>query len=196
VNIHEFQAKALLRDAGIPVPAGRVASTPDEAAKAYAELDLRKAIVKAQVHAGGRGKAGGILPLSSRKECQDAARRLLGSTLVTHQTGPHGRPVNHVLVEESLDIERKLYFSLSLDRTAGAPVAVAAAAGGVEIESRAEKVLREPGNPHEGLEPFQGRKIATGPGLPHELLRPMTELVLALARFALRVTRGVNLKKT
>jgi succinyl-CoA synthetase beta subunit len=183
VNIHEFQAKALLRAAGIPVPAGRVASNLKEAANAYGELKLRKAVVKAQVHAGGRGKAGGILPVSSRKECQDAARKLLGSTLVTHQTGPHGQPVNHVLVEESLDVARELYFSLSLDRTAGAPVAVASAAGGVEIESQGEKVLREPGNPHDGLEPFQGRKITTGLGLPHELLRPMTDVVLALARF-------------
>jgi succinyl-CoA synthetase beta subunit len=182
VHIHEYQAKALLSEAGVIVPSGRVAATPEEAAAAYADLGLRRAVVKAQVHAGGRGKAGGIIPVASSKECLQAARKLLGSTLVTGQTGPRGRPVHRVLVEESLDIARELYFSLSLDRTAGAPVAVASAAGGIEIEGRGEGVLRELGNPHDGLEPFQGRKLAVGLGLPHELLGPMTTLVMALSR--------------
>jgi succinyl-CoA synthetase beta subunit len=185
VYIHEYQAKAMLAGRGVPVPAGRMASSPEAAARAYEEMRLHRAVVKAQIHAGGRGKAGGILTASSRAECESAARRLLGTTLVTAQTGPRGRPVDKVLVQEHIEIKRELYLGLLIDRQRGCPMALGSAQGGTEIESAAETpsaVVRVYGNPYTGLEPFQARDLCAGMGLGHESIRPMTDVVMALAR--------------
>jgi len=183
--IHEYQAKALLAKRGIAVPAGRVAQSARQAGDAYEALHHERAVVKAQIHAGGRGKAGGILPVASRAEAEDAARHLIGTTLVTAQTGPRGRPVDRVLVEEALSVARECYVGVCLDRTRGCPLAVASARGGVEIESLAHAepgaVLREYGNPFTGLMPFQARKLFARLGLPRELMAPTTKTLLALA---------------
>jgi len=184
VYIHEYQAKALLSKLGVAVPAGRVAQSPEQAGRAYEELHAAKAVVKAQIHAGGRGKAGGILTVASRAEAETAARRLLGSTLVTHQTGPRGRLVERVLVEESLDVRTEFYLSITLDRNEGRPLLIASARGGMEIEelscTEPAAILRELGDPFTGLAPFQARKLSAALGLDHSLLKPMTATILAL----------------
>jgi succinyl-CoA synthetase beta subunit len=184
VHIHEYQAKAVLSQRGVSVPTGFMAQSPEQAGRAFDALGGDRAVVKAQVHAGGRGKAGGILVVSSREEAREEARRLLGAPLVTAQTGPAGRPVDKVLVEEALELSAELYLSISLDRSRGCPVVIASARGGMDIEEVAraepEAILREYGNPFTGLDPFQGRKLLVGLGLPHELMRPVTDLVTAL----------------
>ncbi len=186
MNIHEYQAKALLAARGLAVPAGRLAATPEQAAQAFDELRRPRAVVKAQIHAGGRGKAGGVLFVSSRAEAEAAAKKLLGSALVTAQTGPHGRPVNQVLLQEHLDLTRELYLGLSLDRSSGRPRVIAAARGGMDIEELARTepsaILCEYGDPDHGLAPFQARNLFTGLGLPHEQMKPAMELILSLAR--------------
>jgi succinyl-CoA synthetase beta subunit len=186
VYVHEYQAKAVLALRGVEVPAGRAASSPGGAAAAFDELHAPRALIKAQIHAGGRGKAGGILAASSRRQAEDAARRLLGSTLVTAQTGPRGRPVSKVLVEEALDIQAEYYLAVTLDRDAGCPILAAAAEGGMDIETigraRPEAIITERGNPWTGLEPFQARKVVAALGLGHDLLAPMTAVMLALGR--------------
>lgn len=183
--IHEYQAKAVLIRRGIAVPAGRVAISAQHAGDAFEALHRERAVVKAQVHAGGRGKAGGILHAASRPEAEEAARRLLGTTLVTRQTGPRGRPVDKVLVEEALDVARECYVGVCLDRARGCPMVIASAHGGVEIETLAHAepgaVLHEFANPSTGLMPFQARKLFAGLGLPHEHLGALTKLLLALA---------------
>jgi succinyl-CoA synthetase beta subunit len=182
--IHEYQAKSILSQRGVAVPRGFMAQSPGQAGRAFDTLGGGKAVVKAQVHAGGRGKAGGIVVVSSRGEAREEARRLLGAPLVTAQTGPAGRPVDKVLVEEALELSAELYLSISLDRSRGRPLLIASARGGTDIEnltrSEPEAILREYGNPFTGLDPFQGRKLLVGLGLPHELMRPVTDLVTAL----------------
>lgn len=179
--IHEYQAKALLARRGIPVPAGQVALSPEQAGRLFDEMHLSKGMVKAQIHAGGRGKAGGILPVSSRRECEAATRRLLGHPLVTPQTGPRGRPVDKVLIQEYIRIDRELYVGISLDRSRGCPMTIGSAAGGVEIESVGRAgIAREYGSPRTGLTPFQARKLCVGMGLPHEFLKPMSDILLAM----------------
>jgi succinyl-CoA synthetase beta subunit len=184
--IHEYQAKAVLARRGLAVPAGRVASSPREAAVAMDELHAARAFVKAQVHAGGRGKAGGILPVAGRDEAEAAAHRLLGSTLVTPQTGPRGRLVRKVLVQEYVDIRSELYLGVTLDRERGAPQFLASARGGVDIEELGRTshatLSTEFGNPTTGLLPFQARKIFATLGLGHELMRPATDLLMTVAR--------------
>ena len=186
MNIHEYQAKELLRRNGIAVPAGRVAASPDEAGAAYQELGRGQAIIKAQIHAGARGKAGGVKRVGSRAEAEAAARNLLGRRLVTGQTGPNGLPVHKVLVEETLAIRSELYLSVSLDREAGAPVAVASAHGGVDIEELGRTdptaIVSECGDPGAGIEPFQARKLFSRMGLSKDLMQPMTALIGQLGR--------------
>jgi len=186
VYIHEHQAKAFLAKRGIAVPAGHLALSARQAGDAFEALHREQAVVKAQIHAGGRGKAGGILRVASRHEAEAAARRLLGTALITRQTGPRGRPVDKVLVEEALDVARECYVGVCLDRSRGCPLVIASAQGGVEIETLAHAepgaVLREFGNPFTGLLPFQARKLFAGLGLAHEHLAPMTKILLALAR--------------
>ena len=183
--IHEYQAKTFLSRRGVPIPAGQVAASPETAGRAFDDLRARRAVVKAQVHAGGRGKAGGILPAGSRAEAQAAARKLIGSTLVTAQTGPRGRPVEKVLVEQALEIEREIYLGVALDRTRGCPVTLASVAGGVEVESAAHAggaLLREYGDLYTGLAPFQARKLAAGLDLPHETQKEFVRIALALGK--------------
>ena len=180
MKIHEYQAKELLAKYGVPIPKGRVATTPEEAAEITTELG-GKAIVKAQVHAGGRGKAGGIKVVSSAGEATQATKDLIGTTLVTFQTGPEGAPVGSVLVEELVDVETELYVGMAIDGATEGVVAIASSAGGMDIEEVAEttpeKLLRVSIDPVLGLQPFQGRRIAYGLGVNDLLVRPISALM-------------------
>src|SRR3954454_15742427 len=171
MNIHEYQAKELLEKFGVATTPGRVASTPEEAEKIAEQLGAGEIVVKAQIHAGGRGKGtftngfkGGVHLCKTPSEAREIASKMLGQTLVTHQTGPAGRKVNKVLIAESADIAREIYFAILLDRATAAPLIVASTEGGVEIETVAakspEKIIREPVDPIAGLQPFQTRKLA------------------------------------
>ena len=171
MNIHEYQAKELLEKFGAATTRGKVASTPEEAEKIAREIGATEVVVKAQIHAGGRGKGtftngfkGGVHMVKSPKEARDVASKMLGQTLVTHQTGPAGRVVHKVLVAESAEIARELYFAILLDRATAAPLIVASTEGGVEIEAVAAKspakIIREHVDPVAGLQPFQTRKLA------------------------------------
>ena len=169
LKIHEYQAKSILARFGVPVPRGEVTSTASEA-KAIAErLGGSVVVVKAQIHAGGRGKGGGVKLAKSPDEAERLATQMIGMTLVTHQTGPEGRKVGRVLIEEGLQIERELYLSMLLDRANGRPVIIASAAGGMDIEEVAathpEQILREHVDPATGVIPFQARKLAFAMGL-------------------------------
>ena len=184
MNIHEYQAKELLKPFGVPVPRGRVASTPEEAAAVARELG-GACVVKAQIHAGGRGKAGGVKLVKSAEEAEKTARELLGKILVTHQTGPQGREVRRLLIEEGLPIARELYLGMVLDRAIGRLTVIASSEGGVEIEEVArkspEKILKEVIDPAVGLLPFQCRRLAYALGL-NKQAGPFTALMQALAR--------------
>src|SRR5881396_3065885 len=171
MNIHEYQAKQLLQKFNVATTRGRVASTLDQAEQIARELGDVEIVVKAQIHAGGRGKGtfangfkGGVHVCRTPEEAREIARKMLGQTLVTHQTGPAGRVVNKVLVAEAAQIAREVYFAILLDRATAAPVIVASTEGGVEIETVAakspEKMIREPVDPLAGLQPFQTRKLA------------------------------------
>jgi succinyl-CoA synthetase beta subunit len=185
VNIHEFQAKGLLRRYGVAVPEGRVATTPAEAGAAATALGL-PCVVKAQIHAGGRGKGGGVKVVRSAPEAVRAAEALLGRPLVTHQTGPEGRVVRRVLVEQGLDITRELYLGIVIDRAAARIAVMASAEGGVEIEEVAArspgKILRAIVDPAVGLQPFQARRLAFGVELPAAVVGTTVTLVTALYR--------------
>jgi succinyl-CoA synthetase beta subunit len=169
VKIHEYQAKSVLVRFGVPVPRGEVAASPAEAGDIARRLGGDVVVVKAQIHAGGRGKSGGVKLAKSADEAEQLAKQMIGMTLVTHQTGPEGKTVSRVLVEEGLAIERELYLSLIIDRASACPVVIASAAGGMDIEEVAantpEKILREPINPGTGILPFEARKLAFGMGL-------------------------------
>ena len=185
MKLHEYQAKQLLAAYGVPVPENYVAASGAEAAAAAERLG-GTGVVKAQVHAGGRGKAGGVKVAASPAEAAQIAESLIGSTLVTFQTGPQGVPVHQVLVEQTMDIERELYLSITTDGGRRRPVVIASAAGGMEIEEVAqtepEKVLTEPIDPAIGFQPFQARRLAAGLGLPPALIRPFSALVDACYR--------------
>jgi succinyl-CoA synthetase beta subunit len=174
MKIHEYQAKAILAKFGVPTPRGEVAFSKDEARAIAAKLATPVVVVKAQIHAGGRGKAGGVKLARSVDQAAELAGQILGMKLVTLQTGPEGRIVRRLLIEEGLDIRRELYLSVLLDRATAAPVFMASAAGGMEIEEVAhtnpEAILREHIHPAAGLEPFQARKIAFGLGLDAAVL--------------------------
>jgi succinyl-CoA synthetase beta subunit len=169
LKIHEYQAKSVLARFGVPVPRGEVTFTAHDAAAIAERLGTSVVVVKAQIHAGGRGKGGGVKLAKSPDEAERLARQMIGMTLVTHQTGPEGRKVSRVLIEEGLQIERELYLSMLLDRAAGRPVVIASAAGGMDIEEVAakspEKILREHVDPATGVLPFQARKLAFAIGL-------------------------------
>ena len=168
MKIHEYQAKVLFSQYGIPVPRGRVASSPGEARDIAAEIGGRL-VVKSQVYTGGRGKAGGIRVVNGPEEAETAAHQLLGTRLVTPQTGPEGVPVSRVLMEEASDVARELYLSLLVDGPTRLPVMMASEAGGMDIEevarSTPEKILRSSIDPAIGFQPFQGRKLAYGMNL-------------------------------
>jgi succinyl-CoA synthetase beta subunit len=169
VKIHEYQAKSVLARFGVTVPRGEVAFTSQEAGEIARRLGGGIAVVKAQIHAGGRGKGGGVKIAKSADEAEQLAKQILGMTLVTHQTGPEGRKVGRVLIEEGLQIERELYLSIVIDRASASPVIIASAAGGMDIEEVAakepDKILREHIDPGTGVIPFQARKLAFGMGL-------------------------------
>ncbi len=169
MKIHEYQAKSVLARFGVTVPRGEVAFTSQEAGEIARRLGGKIAVVKAQIHAGGRGKGGGVKIAKSPDEAEQLAKQILGMTLVTHQTGPEGRKVGRVLIEEGLQIERELYLSIVIDRASASPVIIASASGGMDIEEVAakepEKILREQIDPGTGVIPFQARKLAFGMGL-------------------------------
>ncbi len=181
MNIHEYQAKALFSQYQIPVPKGAVAFSPDEARSIADGINGRVVVVKAQIHAGGRGKAGGVKLAKSRPEVEPYARELLGKVLVTHQTGPAGRQVKKLLVEAGADIARELYVSWVSDRATGKIVLIASTEGGMEIEEVAahapEKIVRLAVDPTFGYQPYQGRAAAFQMGLPKELVGPWVALL-------------------
>jgi len=186
MNIHEFQAKEILRRFGAPVPQGYPASTADEAAKAFEKLGQPKAVVKVQIHAGGRGKAGGVKVLSSAAETRDFAAKLLGKPLVTHQTGPEGRVVRRLYVEQASDVARELYLGMVVDRKAEAVSVIASTEGGMEIEEVAaktpERIFTETIDPLIGLSGFQARKIAFALGLRDKQVNQFSTLLASLYR--------------
>src|SRR5688572_5879866 len=169
MKIHEYQAKALLKKHGVPVPDGEVVFKPDDAEAVARRLGGGVSVVKAQIHAGGRGKGGGVKVVKSPEDARDAAARMLGMTLVTHQTGPAGQRVGRVLVEQGLKIKRELYLGLVIDRSTERPIMMASPDGGVEIEKVAEetpdRIFKEFVNTGVGLSPYQTRKLAFALGL-------------------------------
>ena len=175
MNIHEYQAKALLRQHGVSVPRGGVAFTPAEAENAALELGGSVWVVKAQIHAGGRGKGGGVKVVKSIDDVKATAAEMLGMTLVTHQTGPEGKQVKRVYIEEGCDIGRELYLGMLIDRAASNVTVIASTEGGMEIEQVAaqtpEKIIRVSIDPAMGLQPFHARKIAFGLGLTGQQTR-------------------------
>ena len=185
MKLHEYQAKKLLSEAGVPVPRGDVATSPT-LAREIAEVLGGPCVVKAQVHAGGRGKAGGVRVVSSAEEAEQATSTLLGTRLVTAQTGPSGVPVASVLVEEVLEPSREVYLGMVVDGSAEAVVVMASEAGGVDIEEVAEetpdKLLRVEVDPCLGLQPYQARSLAYRLNVGREQMRPVAELVGSLYR--------------
>jgi succinyl-CoA synthetase beta subunit len=186
MNIHEYQAKELLRTFQVPVPDGEPAFTPNEAASAARTLGAGRFVVKAQIHAGGRGKAGGVRFAASPQEVADITSELLGKVLVTHQTGPEGKEVGRVLVERATPPKRELYLSILLDRKPRCPMLMASAAGGMDIEEVAEtspdKIIRIPIDPAIGLLPYQARKVLSALEIPTEIWRQGTSMILGVYR--------------
>jgi succinyl-CoA synthetase beta subunit len=184
MKIHEYQAKAILARHGVPVPRGEVAFTAAEAGDIARRLGGSIVVVKAQIHAGGRGKGGGVKLAKSPEQAEMLARDMLGMTLVTHQTGPEGRVVGRVLVEEGLQMQRELYLSLLLDRAAGKPVMMASAAGGMDIEEVAaktpEKIIRVYIEPGVGIVPFEARQLGFAIGLDGAQVNRFVKLAAAL----------------
>jgi succinyl-CoA synthetase beta subunit len=189
MKIHEYQAKGILKKYGVAVPRGTMATTREEAEAAAKELfdaGASGVVVKAQIHAGGRGKGGGVKIAKSLAEASELAGKILGMTLITHQTGPEGRVVRRLLIEETLPIEKELYLGILVDRGEGKPVFMASAAGGMDIEQvaaeRPEAILKQYIDPGLGLEPFQARKIAFALGLKGTQLNAAVQFLTSLYR--------------
>lgn len=186
MNLHEYQAKTLLQKYGIPVPRGQVISVAKQTPAVTSEIDSNAWVVKAQVHAGGRGKAGGVKVVKSTEEAQNVASELLGKTLITYQNAPDGQPVNQVLIEETLPIARELYLSMLVDRTLERVVVVASSAGGMDIEEIAqtspEKILQEVCSPLNGLVDYQARNLAFKLDLVGEQVASFTKILKGLYR--------------
>jgi succinyl-CoA synthetase beta subunit len=184
MNIHEYQAKAVLRDFGVAVPRGHAAFSVDEAVKAAADLGSPVLVVKAQIHAGGRGKAGGVKVVKSQEDVRKEAQRLLGSTLITHQTGPHGKQVNRLYIEEGSAIARELYLSALVDRETARIAFVVSTEGGMDIEEVAhktpEKIKTFSVDPATGVMPHHGRLAAKVLGLTGDLAKQVGDLVAKL----------------
>jgi len=184
MKIHEYQGKELLRKFGVPVPRSSVARTAEEAYAAAKQLGTAVVVVKAQIHAGGRGKGGGVKLAKSPDEAREIARQMLGMKLVTHQTGPEGREVRVLLIEEGLPIDKEFYLGIVLDRGSGRPVFMASAAGGMDIEHVAattpEKIMKETVDPAVGFRSFQARKLAFGLGIPGELIGQAVKFMQSL----------------
>ena len=183
MKIHEYQAKEILKQHGVPVPKGEVAGTPEDAERIARDLG-GPVVVKAQIHAGGRGKGGGVKLAGNAADARRAAGEIIGMDLVTHQTGPQGQRVKQVLVEEATDIDRELYLGITLDRAQSKLVVMASRAGGMDIEAVAaempEKILKETVDPGAGLQAFQARRLAFGLGLEGDLIRPGVQLITGL----------------
>src|SRR5882672_10554265 len=185
MKIHEYQAKAILAKFNVPVPRGQVATSTAEAEAAAKALG-GSVVVKAQIHAGGRGKGGGVKVATDADEAAKIADQILGMTLITHQTGPEGRVVHRILIEETLPIERELYLGIVLDRVQGKPVFMASSAGGMDIEEVAAKtpelILKESIEPGLGLTPFQARKLVFGMGVPSASANAAAAAMIAVAK--------------
>jgi len=186
MKVHEYQAKALFEQYGIPTPRRKVATTPQEALHAAEAIGTTPVVLKAQIHAGGRGKGGGIKVVQEIADVEAAASELLGMQLVTPQTGPKGKPVGSILVEETLDVKKEVYLGITIDRSRECPVVLASAAGGMEIEQVAaespEKVIREVVDPAVGLRPFQANRIAYSLGLDPPAAREVSGIIVKLYR--------------
>jgi succinyl-CoA synthetase beta subunit len=185
MKVHEYQAKEILRRYGVPTPRGIVVDNPDEARQAAKELGGR-VVVKAQIHAGGRGKGGGVKLAKDADEAAELARKILGMQLVTHQTGPEGRTVYKVLIEEALNIDKELYLGITLDRRLGMNVIMASAQGGMDIEEVAHRdpkaIHREPVDSVLGVQPFQARSVAYALGLTGDAFKKCVDFVQKLMR--------------
>jgi succinyl-CoA synthetase beta subunit len=184
MKIHEYQGKELLRKFGVPVPRGLVARSAEQAYQAAKELGTAVVVVKAQIHAGGRGKGGGVKLAKSADEAREIAQKMLGMKLVTHQTGPEGREVRVLLIEEGLPIDKEFYLGIVLDRASGRPVFMASEAGGMDIEEVAaktpEKILKETVDPAVGFRAFQARKLAFGLGIGSDLIGQAVKFMQSL----------------
>lgn len=186
MKIHEYQAKEILQSYGVPVPRGRVAEFPEEARKIAEDIGAKTMVIKAQIHAGGRGKGGGVRVVYHPEEAEKAAREILGMTLVTHQTGPTGKLVRKVLIEEGVEIQEELYLGVVIDRSKACPVIMASRQGGVEIEKVAEespeKIIKEWIEPSVGLRPFQINKIGYGLGFEPAQIGKLRSIITGLYR--------------
>ena len=195
MNIHEYQAKAVLREFGVPVPRGQAAFSVEEAVKAAKDLDAPVVVVKAQVHAGGRGKAGGVKVVKSTEDVRKEAERLFGSVLVTHQTGPHGKQVNRLYIEEGSAIDREFYLSALVDRETSRIAFVVSTAGGMDIEEVArthpEQIMTFSVDPATGIMPHHGRLVAQALGLRDELAKQAATVVTKL--YAAFVAKDMSL---
>ena len=185
MKIHEYQAKTILARYNVPVPRGEVAFSVAEAEAAAKKIG-GSVVIKAQIHAGGRGKGGGVKVAKTDAEVSEISERILGMTLITHQTGPEGRLVQRVLVEETLPIDKELYLGIVLDRATGNIIFMASAAGGMEIEEVAahtpEAILKEPIAPGIGLQAYQARKLAFGIGIPAPAIAGAVQAMMALSK--------------
>jgi len=195
MNIHEYQAKAVLREFGLPVPRGQAAFSVEEAIKAAKELGAPVVVVKAQIHAGGRGKAGGVKVVKSTEDVRKEAERLFGSVLVTHQTGPHGKQVNRLYIEEGSAIDREFYLSALVDRETSRIAFVVSTAGGMDIEEVArthpEQIMTFSVDPATGIMPHHGRLVAQALGLRDELAKQAATVVTKL--YAAFVAKDMSL---
>ena len=184
MNIHEYQGKEILRKYGVAVPNGKVAFSPDEAVKVAKELGSKVTVVKAQIHAGGRGKAGGVKIAKDLDEVRSYAKELLGKILVTHQTGPEGKEVKRLYIEEGSDIQKEYYLSLVLDRATSCVVMMGSEEGGMDIEEVAEtnpeKIFKEVIDPVTGLLPFQARRMAFNMNIPTKVVNKAVKLMLGI----------------
>jgi len=184
MNIHEYQGKEILKQYGVKVPEGRVAFTVDEAVEAAEELGTQVVVVKAQIHAGGRGKAGGVKVAKNLDEVRTYAREILGKVLVTHQTGPEGKEVKRLLIEQGCDIKKEYYVGVVVDRATGSVVMMASEEGGTEIEEVAAntpgKIFKEVIDPVTGLNAFQARRLAYAINIPKELINKAAKFMLSL----------------
>ncbi|MGM9948610.1 MAG: ADP-forming succinate--CoA ligase subunit beta [Lysinibacillus sp.] len=184
MNIHEYQGKEILRSYGVAVPNGKVAFSPDEAVKVAKELGSNVTVVKAQIHAGGRGKAGGVKIAKNLDEVRSYAKELLGKILVTHQTGPEGKEVKRLYIEEGSDIKKEYYLSFVLDRATSRVTLMGSEEGGMDIEEVAEKnpekIFKEVVDPVTGLLPFQARRMAFNMNIPAKLVNKAAKLMLGL----------------
>src|SRR3954467_2188160 len=186
MKIHEYQARQILSDAGIPVPQAEVVRTPEEAAAAFTKFNVPMAVVKAQVYAGGRGKAGFVKLVKSAEEAREAAKFMLSNRMVSYQTGPEGVPVSVLLVAPGVDIAKEYYLGITVDRGRNTVTLIASAEGGVEIEEVAknspEKVLKEPLHPLMGLQGYQARELAYRLGFTDKLASEAAKLMMNLSK--------------